>query len=176
MNNAGTPVACGFATGAAACSDKACTDVIANPSQTVCVAYLSTCYFNGTACATIPTAAPCSTYALSNATGCNNLLNNGGPPAICGYVTGAAACSQKTCGDVIANPSTLVCTNYSAMCYFNGTNCVNRPAVGSCSSYSFTNATSCNNLFDSSIIYCGYVTGAAACSAKACGDVIANPS
>ena len=79
-NNAGTPVACGFVSGASACSDKTCGDVIASPSQSVCSAYLSTCFYNGTNCATIPPSGACFTYALTSATACNILKDNSAIP------------------------------------------------------------------------------------------------
>mgnify|MGYP001810650956 CR=1 FL=1 len=49
------------------CGVRECTDVIANPSQTVCAAYLSTCFFNGTRCAVKPAAANCNTYSFNSA-------------------------------------------------------------------------------------------------------------
>ena len=78
--------------------------MISNPSQTVCAAYLATCFFNGTSCATIPSVGACTTYtSITSADGCNSLSDS--TPAACGFVSGASACSVRTCGDVIASPS-----------------------------------------------------------------------
>ena len=90
---------------ATTCSDKTCDDVIASPSQTVCSVYLSACYYNGTSCATRPPYGPCSSYILTSATACNNLVNNAVIPDACGFVVGASTCSDRTCTDVIASPS-----------------------------------------------------------------------
>ena len=177
MNTATPAAACGFVAGAAACSEKTCGDVIANPSTSVCTAYLSTCYFNGTSCVVKPAPTVCFLYILTNATACNNLLNNNTPPAACGYREGNTNCTDKACVDVIANPSTSACPAYLSTCFFNGTSCQTKPIEAACHTYAFTNATACNNLVTAApAVPCGYVTGAAACSAKACGDVIANPS
>ena len=170
----GSSAACGYVASAASCSAKTCGDVIANPSQNVCVNYLSTCFFNGTSCATKPTTGNCSEYLLTSAIGCNNLRD--GSSAACGYVASAASCSAKTCGDVIANPSQIVCDIYKATCYFNGTSCATKPATGACSTYTLTSAVACNNLSNASGAACGFVAGASACSDRACTDVIANPS
>lgn len=40
---------CTFASGSK-CSARACNDTISNPSSANCVAYLSACIFNGSAC------------------------------------------------------------------------------------------------------------------------------
>ena len=42
--------ACGWVTGGTACKAKACTDTLTTPSVVNCVAYLSSCGFNGTTC------------------------------------------------------------------------------------------------------------------------------
>ena len=137
---------------ASACSDKTCGDVIASPSQSVCSAYLSTCFYNGTNCATIPPSGACSTYALTSATACNNLINNAATPAACGYVALATTCSDKTCEDVIAFPSQTVCYAYLSICYYNGTNCATKPVLDLCRFYFSTSAIVCNNLTDNSAI------------------------
>ena len=109
---------------------------------------------------------------------CNSLNNISTPPSPCGYVSGANACSDRTCGDVIANPTQSVCFAYLSTCYFNGTSCATKPATGPCSGYTVTSAIGCNNLSSSDITLtpCGYVASATTCSVKTCGDVIANPS
>ena len=51
----------------------------------------------------------------------------------CGFIAGASACSARTCGDVIANPSVANCEGYLNTCTFDGTNCIARAAA--CSAY-----------------------------------------
>ena len=93
--------------------------------------------------------------------------------ASCGYLANASTCSAKTCGDVISSPSVANCEGYLDTCTFDGTNCITRAA---CSTYSKNTAALCNGLKDTSGASCGFKTGASACSAKTCGDVIASPS
>ena len=51
---------CTFVIGAAKCAARACTDTIASPSVANCIAYLSSCVFNGSAC--VAAQADCASY------------------------------------------------------------------------------------------------------------------
>ena len=85
----------------------------------------------------------------------------------CGFITGASACSAKTCGDVISKPSVSVCEAYLSTCIFDGTNCL---TLGACSTYAKNTAALCNSLKDASGNKCGFKAGASFCSAKTCFD------
>ena len=69
------------------CYPRACTDPIPNPNAGTCTAYLSTCAFNGTSCAT---SAPCSSYLLTSSVACNSTTDGAGNA--CGYTQGGISC------------------------------------------------------------------------------------
>ena len=163
--------ACGWATGGTTCKAKACTDTITSPSAATCVAYLSSCRFVGSACVV---AGACNTYALNSFAACSAMTTDTG--VACGWATGGANCTTRSCSDAIPTPSATTCKEYHS-CAYDGTSCL---AVGDCTDYNLTNFSACNLLSDTaggtSGVTCGWSTGGTNCSAKACNDPISSPS
>ena len=189
---------CGFKTGASSCSDKSCTDVLVAADDAACATYLSTCKFSTTnacvnkTCGDLTTAAndaacktylptcylsgtnacstilACSGYTKTSATDCNALKDTSG--TACGFKTGASACSDKTCADVVTVTDDAGCKTYLSSCYFVTSNSC--ATLGACTSYTKTSATDCNALKDTAGNVCGFKTGASTCSDKSCTDVL----
>ena len=159
---------CGWFTGGTACKVRGCTDIVATPSAAICTAYLSTCAFNGTACAA---AAACTSYALTSFADCNATTDGAGNA--CGWFTGGTACKVKGCTDIVPSPSAVICTAYISTCAFNGTACA---APAACTSYALTTFAACNATTDGAGNACGWFTGGTACKAKGCTDIVPSPS
>ena len=79
--------ACGWATSGVACKAKACSDAIPSPSAANCIAYLSTCSFNGSFCFSVNA---CTSFAVATFALCN--ANTDGSVTTCGWVTPGTAC------------------------------------------------------------------------------------
>ena len=90
---------------------------------------MSTCAYNGSACAA---AAACSSYAFTTFSACNS--TNNGYRNSCGWATGGTSCKAKACTDAVASPTSASCTAYIFNCAFNGSTCA---AAASCTSYAF---------------------------------------
>ena len=104
---------CGWVTGGAFCKAKECTDSIPNPSAPTCIAYHSTCVFNGIACVV---AAACTTYALTSFAACSAMTDGAGNA--CGWMTGGPYCKAKSCWDAIPNPNAANCAAYLPSCRY----------------------------------------------------------
>ena len=158
---------CGWVSGGN-CKARGCTDPVLLPAAATCTAYLSSCAFNGTACAA---AAACSSYALNTFVLCNATTDGAGN--VCGWATGGAACKAKACTDAVPTPSAANCSAYLSSCGFNGTSCYSGLL---CSSYALNTFALCNAQTDGAGNTCGWATSGVACKAKACTDPIPNQS
>ena len=160
--------ACGWATGSASCKRKACTDAVPFPSAANCIAYLSTCSFNGINCFALNA---CTSFPLTSFLLCNATTDGSG--SSCSWTTSGTSFKAKACTDPVPSPSSATCTAFMSTCAYNGSACA--PAAA-CSSYALNNITACNSTNDGYGNSCGWSTGASNCKAKACSDPVASPS